>query len=255
VLNILTRVDYQSEREDGKQFLAPSVRFSFGLSDYWTLTLFYDNKLINKTPINLWNENPYLNAESFNYSIERIKNKFGLGTIIYFDRTSNLKFEFSRYNTVRKNVFIKDSLNQGYFSIFKGDTETLELSSFLFLDLKKYGQLLFDLRYINSRLDSTTRQAPHTPKLQSKVSYIYGFNFPLSLRLSFLYNSVSYGDIDLKREIPSYIRIDFGAEYQLFKFMSAGLELNNLLNNRKNYYWLDYNEKPIDILLFIKARL
>ncbi|MFN4112089.1 MAG: hypothetical protein ACK4G1_07405, partial [Ignavibacteria bacterium] len=69
VVNIIARMDYQTEDESGKQFISPSVRLGFGLSDYWILTLFYENKLLNKTPVDLWNENPYLNDSSYNYSI------------------------------------------------------------------------------------------------------------------------------------------------------------------------------------------
>lgn len=254
VLNIITRMDYQTENESGKQFMAPSVRLGFGLSDYWTMTLFYENKLLNKTPTLLWNENPYLNSTSFNYSIERIKNKFGLGTIIYFDRKSNLKFEVSRYNVMGKSVYVIDSLAQGYFRLQKLDTEAFELNTFIYLDLKNYGDLLVNLKYLNSRLKSTTRDEPHSPQLRSKLSYIYQFNIPLSLRFSFLYNSVSYGDINLLMKIDSYINFELGADYQVMNWLNAGLELNNLLN-KINYRWFNYNEKPFDILFYLKTRI
>ncbi|NPV11460.1 MAG: hypothetical protein HPY57_06695 [Ignavibacteria bacterium] len=253
VMNIVTRLDYQSEKENNSQFLAPSTRIGFGLSDYWTLTLFYENKLLNKTPINLWNENPYLDSASFNYSIERIKNKFGFGTIIYFDRSSNLKFELSRYNVAGKNVFIVDTTNTGYFKIQKLETETIELNTFLFVDLNRYGDLLLNLKYINSRLKLTTRQEPHNPAFQSKLSYGYRFAFPLYLRLSFLYNSVSYGDINHQIEIEPYTDIEFSADYQLVKFLNAGIELKNILN-KKNYRWFNYQQKPIDFQIYLKAR-
>jgi len=253
LMNIITRMDYQTEKETKSQFLAPSVRFGFGLSDYWTLTLFYENKLLNRTPIHLWNENPYLDSTSFNYSIQRIKNKFGFGTIVYFDRSSNLKFEFSRYNVAGKNVFEYDTINAGYFNLKKLETEAIELNTFLFVDLKNYGDLLLNLRYLNSRLKVTTRQEPHTPAFQSKLSYGYKFDFPLYLRLSFLYNSVSYGDINHQLKIDPYIDFEFLADYQFLKFLNAGIELKNILN-KKNYRWFNYNQKPIDVQLYLKAR-
>ena len=253
VMNIITRMDYQSEKENGSQFLAPSVRFGFGLSDYWTLTLYYENKLLNKTPVQIWNENPYLDSSAFNYSIERIKNKIGFGTIIYFDRTSNLKFELSRYNVAGKNVFEYDTINAGYFNLKKLETEAIELNTFLFVDLKNYGDLLLNLRYLNSRLKVTTRQEPHTPAFQSKLSYGYKFDFPLYLSLSFLYNSVSYGDINHRLKIDPYTELELSADYQFLKFLNAGLELKNILN-KKNYRWFNYNQKPFDVQLYLKAR-
>jgi hypothetical protein len=253
VMNIITRMDYQSEKENGSQFLAPSVRFGFGLSDYWTLTLYYENKLLNKTPVQIWNENPYLDSSAFNYSIERIKNKIGFGTIIYFDRTSNLKFELSRYNVAGKNVFEYDTINAGYFNLKKLETEAIELNTFLFVDLKNYGDLLLNLRYLNSRLKVTTRQEPHTPAFQSKLSYGYKFDFPLYLRLSFLYNSVSSGDINHRLKIDPYTELELSADYQFLKFLNAGLELKNILN-KKNYRWFNYNQKPFDVQLYLKAR-
>lgn len=253
VMNIITRVGYQSEKENGSQFLAPSVRFGFGLSDYWTLTLYYENKLLNKTPIHLWSENPYLDSSAFNYSIERIKNKFGFGTIIYFDRTSNLKFELSRYNVAGKNVFEYDTVNVGHFNLKKLETEAIEVNTFLFLDLRNYGDLLLNLRYINSRLKLTTRQEPHIPAFQSKLSYGYKFNFPLYLSLSFLYNSISYGDINHKLKIDPYLNFEFLVDYQFLKFLNAGLELKNILN-KKNYRWFNYNQKPNDVQLYLKAK-
>ncbi|MCX8056839.1 MAG: hypothetical protein N3F03_04425 [Ignavibacteria bacterium] len=253
-LNIIGRVDYQTEKEDSSLFLAPSLRLGFGLSDYWTLTIFYENKIINKTPADLWFENPYLNKFNFNYSIERIKNKFGLGTIIYFDRTSNLKIEFSRYNIAGRNNYIIDTLNPGYFKIFKGENEAIELNTFIYLDFTKYGNLLFNLRYLNSRLKLTTRQAPHTPKLHSKLTYSYSFEIPLYLRFSFSYNSISYGDINQKTKIDPYYNINLEADYQILSWLNLSVELNNLLN-RKNYLWYNYNEKPFDILFNIKTRI
>lgn len=254
ILNVITRMDYQSERETKGQFLAPSVRFGFGLSDYWTLTLFYENKLINKTPINLWNENPYLDSSSFNYSIERIKNRIGLGTIIYFDRTSNIRIELSRYNVDGKNVFVADTVSMGLFNIQKLDSDVLELNTFLYLDMKRYGDLLLNLKYLNSRLKITTRQEPHTPSFQSKLAYTYKFNFPLYLRLSFLYNSISYGDIIHKLKIDPFVDLEFVTDYQVLNFLNIGLELKNLLN-KKNYRWFNYNQKPIDVQFYLKARL
>jgi hypothetical protein len=253
VMNIIARLDYQTEKENNSQFLAPSVRFGFGLSDYWTMTLFYENKLLNKTPVELWYENPYLDSASFNYSIERIKNKIGFGTIIYFDRTSNLKFEFSRYNVAGKNIFEVSPVDSGYFRSRKLETEAIELNSFLFVDLKNYGDLLFNLRYLNSRLKLTTRQEPHTPTVQAKFSYGYEFNFPLYLRLSFLYNSISYGDINHQLKMDPYIDIQLSADYRLLKFLNAGVELQNILN-KKNYRWFNYNQKPIDFKIYLRAR-
>ncbi len=255
VMNIITRMDYQSEKEDGKQFLAPSVRLGFGLSDYWTLNLFYENKLLNKTPINLWNENPYLDTSSFNYSIERYKNRFGFGTIIYFDRRSNIKFELSNYRVMGKNVFVagtspKDS---GYFNLQKLETNAIEINTFLFLDFKNFGNLLFNFKYINSKLTETTRQEPHVPKLQLKFTYGYKFINPLSLKLSFLYNSVSYGDKSLKNEVAPLINFDLEGDYEINRWLNAGVEIKNLLN-KKNYQWLNYNKRPIEILLNLKSR-
>lgn len=253
ILNIITRVDYQTENEEGKQFMAPSVRFGFGLSDYWTLTLFYENKLLNKTPIDFWNENPYLNFNAYDYKIERIKNKFGFGSIIYFDRSSNMKFEFSRYNVMSKNVFVADTSLLGYFNLMKESTEAIELNTFFYLDLGKYGDLLFNFRYINSRLVSTTREEPHSPHLRSKFSYTYKFKIPLSLSFSFLYNSVSYGDKNRQMKINPYTNLRLALDYQLLNWLNTGIELNNLMN-KKNYLWFNYNEKPIDILIYLKTR-
>lgn len=255
VMNIITRMDYQSEKEDGKQFLAPSVRLGIGLSDFWTLNLFYENKLINKTPVNLWNENPYLNSSSFNYSIERYKNRFGFGTIIYFDRTSNIKIELSNYRGMGKNVFVAEmsSADSGYFYLKKLETKATEINTFLFLDFKNLGSFLVNFKYLNSRLDSTTRQEPHVPKFQFKITYGYKFNNPLSLKLSFLYNSISYGDINLMNEIPPFINFDLGVDYEINKWLNAGIEIKNLLN-KKNYQWLNYNQKPIEIVLNLKSR-
>lgn len=254
VMNIIARVDYQTEKEDSSLFLAPSLRVGFGLSDYWTLTLFYENKLFNKTPVNLWSDNPYLSPINFNYSIERIKNKFGFGTIVYFDRTSNLKLEFSRYNLAGKNNFIIDTLNKGFFTIHRGEVEAIELSTFLYLDLKNYGNILMNIRYLDSRLKQTTKQSPHTPKFYSKLIYSYSLQIPLSLKFSFSYNSISYGDINHTMKINPYIKFDIGAEYNILNWLSAGLDFNNILN-RKNYHWFDYFEKPFDILIYLRTRL
>lgn len=253
VMNIIAKVDYQTEKEDSSLFLAPSIRVGFGLTDYWTLTAYYEHKLINNTPTDLWDENPYLSPKFYNYSIERIKNKVGLGTIIYFDRTSNLKLEFSRYNILGRNNFVVDTINPGFFNIFKGEVEIVELNSFLYLDMKKYGDLLFNIRYLNSRLKLTTRQAPHTPKFSSRLIYSYYFDIPLSLRFSFSYNSISYGDVNQTRKIEPYFDVNFGADYEVLRWLIAGVDFNNLLN-RKNYVWYDYNQKPFDIQLYLKTR-
>lgn len=253
ICNIIARMDYQTEDESGKQFIATSARVGLGLSDYWTLTLFYENKLLNKTPINLWDENPYLDFSSYNYSIERIKNRFGFGTIIYFDRSSNLKFEFSKYNVIGKNVFIVDNSKDGYFRLKKLVTDVIEISTFIYIDMKKYGDLLMDLKYINSKLKSTTREEPHTPRLQSRLFYTYKFNFPLSLSFNFLYNSVSYGDTNLTMKIDPYLNLGLGFDYQLLRWLNGGIKFNNLMN-KKNYRWFNYNEKPIDILIYLKTR-
>ncbi len=252
-INIITRLDYQSENEKGSQFLAPSVRVGFGLSSFWNLTIFYENKLYNRTPIDLWNFNPYLDSLSFNYSIERIKNRIGLGNVIYFDQASNLKLEISYFNVSGKNVFIYDTANPGLFSFDKLETSVFELNTNLYINFKKYGDYFLNLRYVNSKLKKTTREEPHTPPLYLKTSYIYYFKFPLSLRLSFLYYSNSYGDINRTLEVGTYSNFEFGLEYRIWNFMKVGLELKNILN-KDNFRWYNYNEKPIDILLFITTR-
>jgi predicted porin len=119
--------------------------------------------------------------------------------------------------------------------------------------LKNYGDLLLNLRYLNSRLKVTTRQEPHIPAFQSKLSYGYKFDFPLYLSLSFLYNSVSYGDINHRLKIDPYTELELSADYQFLKFLNAGLELKNILN-KKNYRWFNYNQKPFDVQLYLKAR-
>lgn len=252
-ISIITRLDYQSENENGGQFLAPSVRVGFGLSNFWNLTLFYENKLYNRTPIDLWNINPYLDSLSFNYSIERVKNRIGLGNVIYFDQASNLRFEVSYYNVKGKNVFIYDTSNPGFFDFSKFETAVFELNTDLYINFKKYGDYFLNIRYLNSKLKQTTREEPHTPPLYIKTSYVYYFKFPLSLRLSFLYYSNSYGDINRILEVGSYSNLEVGFEYQVWNFMKVGLELKNILN-KENFRWYNYNEKPFDILLFIKTR-
>lgn len=98
--------------------------------------------------------------------------------------------------------------------------------------MKKYGDLLFNIRYLNSRLKLTTRQAPHTPKFSSRLIYSYYFDIPLSLRFSFSYNSISYGDVNQTRKIEPYFDVNFGADYEVLRWLIAGVDFNNLLNRK-----------------------
>ncbi|GEM_PF-1924476 len=253
IINIIIGLDYQSERDDGKQFLAPSASLGIGLSDYWSLSLFYSNKLLNYTPSQLWKINPYLDTVNYNYSIERIKNKFGFSTIIYFTHLSNIKLEFARYDVAGKNIFIPKNSVQGFFNIVKRNVEVLDLNTSLFIDLNKSGNFILNINYISSKLKDNTKNTPHTPNLNLNLTYTYKFEFPLYLRLSFLYYSRSYADINNQISIDPTLNLSIGFNYMISDLIDLELGLNNILN-KNNERWFNYLQRPFDFELILKLR-
>lgn len=251
-LSFIARMDYHSEKEDKNQFLAPSFFLGMGFSNFWNMSIFYINNVVNFTPIDLWGLNPYLDSNSYKISFERIKNRIGFGTIIYLDRLSNLQLEFSRYDILGKNVFISAN-KKGFFESKNLETERVELKMSLLVNFRKFGESFIQMKYLNSKLKQYVKKEPHAPEFQLKFSYKYEFDFPLSLKISFSYNSFSYGDTMNLMKIDSYKLLVLSGEYQFNKMISTGILINNLLN-KKNYLWYNYTEKPIDFTIYLLVR-
>ena len=106
-----------------------------------------------------------------------------------------------------------------------------------------YGQTEFNsVKFLNGNI------IPYSP--QFKVSTIYSFpkisNFLISAELKFY--GKSFGDIDNKVSINSFIDLGGKIKYFLFENLSINAEIQNILN-KDNYIWNNYKEKPFDLIL------
>ncbi len=253
-MNIIVNLDYQSRSETGSQFLAPSASIGFGILDNLSIGILYQNRLIQQTPPTLWKKNPYIYTLFYRHNYERIKNKIGFIMRFYPSRMMNVEFNISAYNHLGKIIFAPSVLNPGYFDVVRFDTKVMEAFFLANLSFGKYGDLFGSVRYSDSKLNLNSKLEPFLPQIQANVEYAYKFDFSLLLRLRFLYNSSNYSDIGNNSRIGDLADIGLSVEYEFTKYLRAGLEASNIFN-RRNYRWINYQLKPIDVLFYLSTNL
>lgn len=253
-MNISVGLDYQSKSETGKQFLGPSASIGFGILENLSIGFMYQNRLIQQTPMNLWKRNPYIDTLYYRHNYERIKNKLGFAARFYPDRLMNIEFNISIYDHKGKISFIPSTTNIGYFKVLPLDTKVLEANFLANLTLGSIGDVFAEVKYLGSKIDSNSKIEPFAPRIQVNATYTYKFDFSLLLKLRFLYNSVSYSDINNISQVGDYTDLGLNLEYEIEKYLRIGIEATNILN-RRNYRWINYQLKPIDVLFYLSINL
>jgi hypothetical protein len=247
-------LDYQSKSETGKQFLGPSVSIGLGILESLSIGLLYQNRLIQQTPPKLWKTNPYIDTLYYRHNYERVKNKTGFVLRFYPTRMMNVELNVSRFEHVRKIMFEPASTNIGYFSVLRLDTKVLEVNFLSNLSFGKFGDVFSEIKYIDSKISKNSKVEPFTPLIQVNAIYTFKFDFSLLLRLRFLYNSISYSDINNVSQIGDYLDLGMNVEYEIGKYLKTGVEISNILN-RRNYRWKNYQLEPIDVLFYLSTNL
>lgn len=253
-MNVSVGLDYQSKSETGKQFLGPSASVGFGILENLSIGFMYQNKLVQQTPVNLWKRNPYIDTLYYRHNYERIKNKLGFAARFYPDRLMNIEFNISTYDHKEKISFIPSTTNIGYFKVLPLNTKVLEANFLANLTLGSIGDVFAEVKYLESKMDLNSKIEPFAPRIQVNVTYTYKFDFPLSLKLRFLYNSVSYSDTNNISKVGDYLDLGVNLEYEIEKYLRIGIEATNILN-RRNYRWINYQLKPIDVLFYLSTNL
>ncbi|MBM4176470.1 MAG: hypothetical protein FJ213_09920 [Ignavibacteria bacterium] len=253
-MNIIVNVDYQSRSETGSQFLAPSASIGVGILNNLSIGVLYQNRLVQLTPPTLWKKNPYTDTLHYRHNYERIKNKIGFVLRFYTSRLMNVEFNISQYSHLGKIMFVPSITNTGYFDIVRLDAKVMEAILMANLSFGGFGDLFGSVRYLDSKLNLNSKSEPFSPRIQANIEYVYKFAFSLLLRLRFLYNSVSYSDIGNNSRISDLADLGFCVEYEITKYLRAGLETSNIFN-RRNYRWINYQLKSIDLLLYLSTNL
>jgi len=105
--------------------------------------------------------------------------------------------------------------------------------------------LFGELVYKNYRMPNDV-VLPYTPAFILSTNYKYIYNEFIALTLGLDWKHKTYADDSNLKTLPDYINLSIKGEYTLYENLGIIVQFENIINN-KNYSYLDYLEKPLDI--------
>ena len=172
----------------------------------------------------------------------------------YFDVA--VKYEYGKYYQLDAGLryfksgnlpYFESSTVSGQFDIATADANEFNAYFNALYHTGPNGVLYGSIDYYRLR-DNTGNKIPYFPWLKADVTYGYEFTKGLLGELSALFCSDRYVDISNTKKLNSYFDVGFKLTYRLNKNFILNLKAINLLD-RNIYYWDNYMQKPVDLLL------
>jgi hypothetical protein len=172
-----------------------------------------------------------------------------------------VKYEYETYFEISTGIayarmenqpYFTDSLRRGIFRL--NTTEARSFSGFINMLFHPgpYGNFYGDVVFESLR-DLADQTLPYAPVVTTKLSYGYDFKFGIKMLSTLTFRSSAYTDLLNTQKVPSYLNLSVRAGYELFKNFDIFAQADNLFN-KKNYYWRNYQEKPLDVIMGIEYR-
>lgn len=178
---------------------------------------------------------------------------------VYTECKTNLnigvKYEFEKIMSVSGGIRLKKYDNLFYFSdkAYYGDftvytvndVNAAELYANYFFKLGDFGELFGDLIYRRYKTPGEYN-LPYTPGFSLNTSYKYVLPNGIRLTANIIFNHDIYADETNSIKLKDNINLSLQGDYDLFDNFSVNLYFENITNN-KNYSFINYLEKPLDI--------
>ncbi len=218
-----------------------------------SLTLFgeYSPSVELLTNLSFLEQNKYFIPQQFINKLVKYSNSF----------KASIKYEYRRileidagaqYNNSPFYPYFSESSTKGFFTSLDADAESIGGFVNLFFHLGRFGYFYSSAEY-NNTTDNNGNTIPYHPKAKANLVYGYEFLFGLKAELDVYYNSKSYADLQNTKEVKQFFDAGLNFDYKLMQNFSVTLKVNNL-SDHKNFYWLGYQEKPVDVIAGIKYR-
>ncbi len=142
--------------------------------------------------------------------------------------------------------YFSDINNFGDFSVFTvNDVDAAEFYANYFFKLGDFGELFGDLIYRRYKIPGEYN-LPYTPGFSLNTSYKYTLPNGVKITAKIIFNHDIYSDITNTIKLKDNVNLSLQGDYDLFDNFSVNLYLENITNN-KNYSFINYLEKPLDI--------
>ncbi|MFH0733806.1 MAG: hypothetical protein V1773_04445 [bacterium] len=237
---------------DSNSFFRPLIFVEMRLNKFLSVACEFAPNTEFYTVSDFYKENRYISFEKRDNIY--LENKSKLNLSIKFENAKLFEiyvgFEFkSRDN----QYYYSDENEVGSFDILQtNDVQITKLFSNYYLNFGAYGELYGDVIYQDARMEGQL-VLPYTPAFILNTSYKYFLQNDLSIIGSLEFNHQIYADYNNTKKLPDYINFSVHGEYQLLENLSLNLYLENIINN-KNYRFINYLEKPLDIYAGINYR-
>lgn len=258
--------DYWNGRAIAKYSPNPSISFGAGLyiADYDTNSFFSPTAFV-KVSLNkdlsidlsfepttkycsvndFFKENRYINFAGRDNYYEEYKGNLSL-TIRYIYLKLMETSVGINIKTIENKFYFTDKIKKGNFDLVSvNDVDAFEVFSNYYFKLGDYGDLFGELVYKNYRMPNDV-VLPYTPAFILSTNYKYIYNEFIALTLGLDWKHKTYADDSNLKTLPDYFNLSIKGEYTLYENLGIIVQFENIINN-KNYSYLDYLEKPLDI--------
>ncbi len=243
---------FNISKYDSNSFFSPIFFAEMRLSQNFSMSCEFSPNTEFFTMTDFYKDNRYLSFNGrYNIYLEN-KSRLNLSAKYEIPKVMeiNLGFEFKTRNN---QYYYSDKYTKGSFDIL----QTNNVNFFRFysnydINFGVYGELSGDIIYQDARMEAQM-VLPYTPALILKSSYKYNIQNDLCLIGSIEFDHQAYADETNSIKIPDFINFSVHAEYQFLDNLSLNLYLDNIINN-KNYRFINYLEKPLDICAGVNYR-
>jgi len=208
----------------------------------------YSPEVMNMTAGNLLQNNFYYDQQDLTRIFVEKKNKL----------RAAVKYEFETYYQIDGGIeyFTTDNLpyylnpdEAGLFAVATSDAKSFDVFLNLLYHLGPFGYFYGSFDYLSVK-NSENQKIPYYPGLKASLIYGYDFSEHWRAEAKFRYLSDRYADIENQRKLESIFDLGFKLTFSLQRNFAIYGELQNLLNNKRDF-WEGYQEKPFEVLLGI----
>ncbi len=211
----------------------------------------YDPKMEFLTSGSMLRENYYFLAENHVNIVYKKKNALNAAIKYEYGQYYQINAGFKYFSFENFPYFIESS-EAGKFDIALTKGNNFDAFIDLLFHFGPYGVFYGTIEGSDVR-DINNHFIPYHPRIITTLEYGYEFESGFGTKVIADYNSNSYADIQNKIEVNSFIDLGLKFSYKFNGNFNVYLNFSNLLDH-KNYKWIGYQEKPLDVAAGVKFK-
>ena len=241
---IKTSVGVYYSKSGNTNFIAPYGAIGLRLNRGVLIFAEYNPQMEFLTSGNFLKQNDYFLAANHVNIVYKKKNAINAAIKYEYGEYYQINAGFKFFNFKNLPYFLESSA-KGKFDITWTNGKSFDAFIDLLFHLGPYGIFYASMDGSDVR-DLNNHFIPYYPRILAALAYGYEFNSGFGTKVKINYNSKSYADIQNTIDLNSYFDLGLKFSYKFNPNFNITLSLNNLFDH-KNYKWIGYREKPLDV--------